>query len=97
VADDENHGNSPPRLLTLHLSALRSEVENQLRRVVDAQRLWDRASRTEADMDEIVACLDGVLDANTAVGETCADARMEAINLTDVPAMEFTVAEPDTR
>jgi hypothetical protein len=87
----------PTDPLRLHLLVLRAQVEAQSRRIVDAQRLWEHPARTDASIDRIVACLAAVLDVNAAARETCADAKMEAINLTDVPAMEFTVAKPDTQ
>jgi hypothetical protein len=80
----------PTDPIRLHLLVLRTQVEAQLRRIVDARRHWERSALTQnaARMDRIVACLDAMLDVNAAARETCADARVEAINLTDVPATE---------
>jgi hypothetical protein len=64
--------------LRLHLSVLRSQAEHQLQCIAEAQRLWEAN-----DTSRIVACLDAVLDANTAIRETCADVRMQGLNLTE--------------
>jgi hypothetical protein len=79
------------------LLVLRAQVEAQSRRGVDAQRLWEHSARTDASIDRFVACLDAVLDVNTAARETCADARIEAINLTHAPEAEFAGTKADTQ
>jgi hypothetical protein len=84
------------QLLPLHLLDLRGHAETQLRRIIDAQSLWDGSSdgRKTGQMGEIVSCLNAVLDANTNLRETCCDARMEAINLSKPPRGKRSASSP---
>jgi hypothetical protein len=66
----------PTDLLPFHLWDLRSQLEAQVRRVVDAQRFWDERLWTSvplagATMVRIVACLDAVRAASVSIDETC--------------------------
>jgi hypothetical protein len=75
--------NESVSILPLHLWDLRAHVEAQLRRIGDAQRLWERSGggTDKPTVRQIASCLEAILDANTTVRETCLDARMEAVNL----------------